>query len=137
MDNMNLDISVMNEIAINGYTEYSGIVLEKLAEGYAQGRIDITDHHRNPYGAVHGGVIFCLGDVIGGIACRTYGDLPVTLSSNATYFKPMLHDNVIYAQAHVVKHGKTTSFVEVNILNEEKTEAVRIAATYYNLEGRI
>lgn len=132
-----ITIEELQAISINGYTEYSGIVLDRIDEGYAEGHIDITEHHRNPYGAVHGGVTFCLGDVIGGIACRTMGALPVTVSSNISYYRPMLHDRVIYARAKVVKYGKTTAFVEIKILNEEKIEAAGIAAVYCNMEGRI
>ena len=125
------------EICEVGYTRYSGIELTAFGKGFAEGKMVITEHHQNPGGAVHGGAIFCLGDVIGGIAFRGMGGPPVTLSSNITYFRPMLDDQVIYARAEVIKFGKTTAFIEISILNEEKTECARIAATYYNLKGRV
>lgn len=122
--------------ALNGYTEYSGIELTEVREGYAAGRIVIKPHHCNPSGAVHGGIIFCLGDVIGGIACRMTDSLPVTVSSTISYMKPMLGDRVIYAEAKVLKSGKTTMFAEISILNEKKEEAAKLQAVYYNMKSR-
>ena len=126
----------LKTVISTGYTAYSGVELTDAGDGYAEGRMMITENHRNPYGNVHGGAIFCLGDVIGGAAFRTYGGLPVTLSSNISYMRAMKSDHVIYARADVIKYGKTTSYVEIKILNEQKVECARIAATYYNVEGR-
>ena len=122
--------------SLKGYTEYSGIELTKVGDGFAEGRVQLAPCHRNPSGAVHGGITFCLGDVIGGIACRTLDALPVTVSSTISYMRPMISDQVIYARADVIKYGKTTFFVEIHILNEQKVEAARLQATYYNMKCR-
>lgn len=122
--------------SILGFTEYSGIELTEAGEGYTFGKVQLLDHHHNPSGAVHGGLIFSLGDVMGGIACRTLGALPVTVSTSISYMRPMLGDRVIYARAKVVKSGKTLMFAEVSILNEQMEEAARLQATYCNMLGR-
>ena len=70
-------LETIRKEAMKGYTEYSGIELTEVGEGYAAGRVVIKPQHLNPSGAVHGGIIFCLGDVIGGIACRMTDSLPV------------------------------------------------------------
>ena len=129
-------LEIIKSVSEVGYTRYSGIEITAVGEGFGEARVVLTENHRNPSGAVHGGIIFCLGDVIGGVAFRTLGGLPVTLSSDITYFRPILDDQVIYARADVIKFGKTTGFVEIKILNEKKVECARIAATYYNMEGR-
>ena len=129
-------LETIREEAMKGYTEYSGIELTEVGEGYAAGRVVIEPHHLNPSGAVHGGIIFCLGDVIGGIACRMTDSLPVTVSSTISYMKPMLGDKVIYAEARVLKSGKTTMFAEISILNEHKEEAVKLQAVYYNMKSK-
>lgn len=119
-----------------GYTAYSGIEITAIGEGWCEACVHMEKHHLNPSGAAHGGIIFALGDVAGGVAFKTLGGLPTTLSSNITYFRPFLGDSVIYARADVVKFGKTTGFVNVQLLNEKKVECARIAATYYNMKGR-
>ncbi len=124
--------------AVNvGYTRHTGIDITAVGEGFAEGNIVITDIHTNPFGMVHGGVSFCLGDVLGGAAFRTLGGLPVTLSSNVTYMRPLRNTGTIYGRAEVIKHGKTTSVVETKIFDEHMIECVRIEAVYYNVEERI
>lgn len=129
-------LETIRKEAMKGYTEYSGIELTEVGEGYAAGRVVIEPQHLNPSGAVHGGIIFCLGDVIGGIACRMTDSLPVTVSSTISYMRPMLGDKVIYAEAKVLKSGKTTMFAEISILNEQKEEAVKLQAVYYNMKSK-
>jgi len=129
-------LETIRKEAMKGYTEYSGIELTEIGEGYAAGRVVIEPQHLNPSGAVHGGIIFCLGDVIGGIACRMTDSLPVTVSSTISYMKPMLGDKVIYAEAKVLKSGKTTMFAEISILNEQKEETVKLQAVYYNMKSK-
>ena len=123
--------------AIVGYSAYSDIELTAVGEGFAEGKIEITDHHLNPSGAVHGGTIFCLADVIGGIAAYNLGCLPTTLNSNISFMRPLINDKVITCRADVIKRGKTTVFVEAKVFNEQMTEAARLVATYYDLNDRV
>ena len=133
---MAIEIERIRQESIKGYTEYSGIDILETEEGYAFGKVEILAYHRNPSGAVHGGLIFCLGDVMGGTACRTLGALPVTVSSSISYMRPLLHDQVIYARANVAKAGRTTIYVNISILNEQKEEAAVLQAVYYNMSSR-
>ena len=100
---MKKTIEEMRKSAIAGYTDYSGIELVEAGDGYALGRIKIEAHHLNPYGAVHGAVTFCLGDVMGGIACATLGTKPVTVNSNISYMRPIIGAKEITAKARVIK----------------------------------
>ena len=133
---MEVSLEQIREESINGYTEYSGIEIMETREGYAFGRVVLQDHHRNPSGAVHGGLTFCLGDVMGGTAVRTLGALPITVSTSISFMRPLLHDQVIYAEAEVIKTGKTFIFVDIRILGEEKQVAAKLQATYYNMCSR-
>ena len=133
---MAISLEQIIQESILGYTEYSGIELLEAENGHAFGRIRLMDHHRNPSGAVHGGVIFCLADVMGGTACRTTDALPVTVSSTISYMRPMLGGEVIYARADVVKRGKTTLFVDVRVLNDKMEETAMLQGTYYDMSHR-
>ena len=133
---MKRTIEDMRKSAITGYTDHSGIELLEMGDGYAYGRIRIAEHHLNPSGAVHGGVTFCLGDVMGGIACATLGAKPVTVDSNISYFRPLVGTKEITAKAQVIKYGRTMMFTEVRIYNDQNTEACRMNASYYNTRER-
>ena len=133
---MKITVEKIREEALKGYTEYSGIELLEADDGYAIGRVLIKVHHLNPSGAVHGGITFCLGDVIGGIACVTVDALPVTVSTSITYMRPMLGVKEITTRADVIKRGKTTLFVEISIYDDQGNETGRLLATYYDMKGR-
>ena len=133
---MAITLEQIKKESILGYTAYSGIELLEAENGHAFGRIRLQDHHRNPSGAVHGGVIFCLADVMGGTACRTLDALPVTVSSTISYMRPMLGGEVIYARADIIRRGKTTIFVEVRVLNDSMEETAMLQGTYYDMSSR-
>ena len=133
---MAVTLEQIKKESILGYTAYSGIELLEAEDGHAFGKIRLLDHHRNPSGAVHGGVIFCLADVMGGTACRTVDALPVTVSSTISYMRPMLGGEEIYARAEIVKRGKTTIFVDVRVLNDHMVETAMLQGTYYDMSGR-
>lgn len=133
---MAISLEQIKEESILGYTAYSGIELLEAEDGHAFGRIRLLDHHRNPSGAVHGGVIFCLADVMGGTACRTVDALPVTVSSTISYMRPMLGGEMIYAKADIVRRGRTTIFVDVRVLNDDMEETAMLQGTYYDMSGR-
>ena len=131
-----MNIEEISKFAIVGYSQHSDIELLDIGEGYAVGRIVIEKRHLNPSGAVHGGVTFCLADVIGGIACYTAGSLPVTVNSNVSYLRPMLGTKEITARAEVIKKGKNVLFVEANIYDDTGKETVRLTATYMDMTER-
>lgn len=133
---MAVTLEQIKKESILGYTAYSGIELLEAEDGHAFGQIRLKDHHRNPSGAVHGGVIFCIADVMGGTACRTVDALPVTVSSTISYMRPMIGGEVIYARADIVKRGKTTIFVDVRVFNDRMEETAMLQGTYYDMSSR-
>ena len=134
---MEYTIEEIRETALQGYTKHSDIELIDAGDGYAVGRVSIQPHHLNPSGAVHGGITFCLGDVMGGIACYTLGVLPVTVSTSISYLRPMLGTREITARAEVIKTGKAMVFVEIKIFDDRNLETGRLQAAYYDMRGRV
>lgn len=116
-----------------GYNEFTGIHLEVCEKGHAEGYIEIEEHHLNPYGTVHGGMIFTMADTIGGFALRSKGTFPTTVSSSINYLKAVSGKRM-YAVADVISAGRKIGVSEVKILNDEKIECARAQMTYYNLE---
>ena len=94
---MKKDLETIRKEAIVGYSEYSDIELTDAGDGWAEGRVVIKPCHLNPSGAIHGGIIFCLADVIGGIACYTLDTLPVTVR--------LLYDSHDWRQSNLCESG--------------------------------
>lgn len=57
-----------------------GIVLEEWGPGWARARWTPGEEHQNFAGAVHGGAVFTLGDVVFAVACNSWGRQAVALS---------------------------------------------------------
>lgn len=116
-----------------GFIKEVGMEITELKEGYAKGKIILSEKHNNPMGTVHGGVIFSLADTIGGRAAMTYGSKVVTLSSSINYLNPAMDTEYIEAEANVVRNGKTTAVYDVMIRTAEGVDVARVTNTYYKI----
>lgn len=120
---------IMKESA--GFIKETGIEITELSEGYAKGRIVLSEKHNNPMGTVHGGVIFALADTVGGRAAMTYGQRVVTLNSNISYLSPAHNTEYIEAEANVIRNGMTTAVYDVMIRSAEGRDVAKVLITYY------
>ncbi len=105
-------------------------ILETKEKESATLKADINENCMNPYGIVHGGLIFGLGDTAMGVVARTTGRNAVTLSSNITYLKPSTGKYLI-AKAEMIKNGKTTCYLRTNIYNDKDILVATMDANYY------
>ena len=55
------------------FLKHNNIIIENITPNEKQARLKITDSSLNPYGIVHGGLIFALGDTIMGLTCKNTG----------------------------------------------------------------
>lgn len=53
------------------FHQWAGIKLTTIGGGRAQVALDLEEHHLNPYGIVHGGVISSIADAAIGLALRS------------------------------------------------------------------
>ena len=71
----------------------------------------------NPYGIIHGGIIFGLADSACGILSRNNGNLCVTTSANINYLN-ICKDKKIEAVATIIKSGKNIGYYRCDIFDE-------------------
>lgn len=123
-------MNILNEQ--NGFLKHNDIIIEKADKDESKVKLYITDKSLNPYGIVHGGLIFALGDTVMGITCRSTGKDAVTLDANINYLKPG-KGKYLLATSEVVKIGKTTSVLKANIYNDKDELIAIMSSTYYFL----
>ena len=135
------EVSKMTTICETGFTAYSGIKVGKLAEGYAEGVIEVQEHHLNPRGTIHGGLLYVLTDTIGGLATRTVNGMdhfvPSTASSSISYLKPTIGTKKLIAKANVIKFGRRLSVVQTNVYDENDTLLATSLSNYANIEHKV
>ena len=107
------------------------ILTEALGEGSARLSLPIEPHLTNSLGTVHGGVIMSLLDVALCTAARTLhpessGVITINLS---TSFIGAGSGGKLYAEARVLKDGRSMSFVEGEAQNADGSIVAKAIAT--------
>lgn len=119
-----------------GFTDYTGVKPVSIEEGRCVCELEISENHLNPIQSVHGGVIYTMADVAGGIAARSMGTQNVTtMNSSISFLNPGLDCKKLTATAVVIKSGKKTTSVEVDITNESGKLLSKVISTYFNLDA--
>ncbi len=135
------EVSRMTEICETGFTAYSGIKVGRLSEGYAEGEIEVKEHHLNPRGTIHGGLLYVLTDTIGGLATRTVNGMdtfvPSTASSSISYLKPTIGTKKLIARAHVIKFGRRLSVVQTDVYDESDVHLATSLSNYANIKHKV
>lgn len=102
----------------NTYVNLLGIEIEEISKGHCRGRMQAAKNVTNPYGALHGGSLYSLADIVAGAAACTYGNYVVTVSGNMNFLLPAAEIPYVYCQADVVRQGGRLAVYDVKISDE-------------------
>jgi uncharacterized protein (TIGR00369 family) len=113
------------------FVSHLKILTEELGHGTARLSLPVEAHLRNSLGTVHGGVIMSLLDVALCTAARTLhpdstGVITIDLS---TSFIGGGSGDMLYAEAHVLKDGRSMSFVEGEAKNADGSLVAKAIGT--------
>lgn len=99
-------------------TELTGAYIEEIGENYAKCSLKLTDKHRNAYGGIMGGAIYTLADFAFAVASNfDKDDATVSLNGNASFMSAP-KGGVLYAEAMLIKDGRTNCFYDVTVTDE-------------------
>ena len=99
-------------------TKMTGIQIEEVGEYYAKCSMPLTENHRNAYGGVMGGSIYTLADFAFAVASNfDRENLTVSLVGQASFLN-MSKGSVLYAEAKLIKDGRTNCFYEISIYDD-------------------
>ena len=122
---------------IRGFTGYCDIEIDQVEGGFCQAHIDLSEHHLNPFGTVHGGLLATLMDVATGTAAIYASEpkrLAVTQSCDLHYLHA-LTGKLALAEAQVLKTGRRTCFVHCEIYDAERRLCATGGFEYSYTEG--
>ncbi len=138
---MNLDKMTKSEVleyvnnANTGFIKYNNIKLIDYDKESATMEVNITENSLNPYGIVHGGLIFTLADTSMGVITRATGKIAVTLNSQINYLLPAKGPKLI-SKAKAIKIGRTTALLTTEIFDDQNNLIASSNATYYFLNEK-
>ena len=117
-----------------GFMVDNGFKVTKLTDKVAIMEAKIKDNFLNPYGIVHGGILFGMADsVSGALACMS-GKSPVTTSASMNYLNACKGTKII-AEATVLKLGKNIGYYNVNVYDDKKTLVAQANVNMYLLDN--
>jgi uncharacterized protein (TIGR00369 family) len=108
----------------DGFDGLYGLVLDSvdLDAGEVRAHVDVGDHHKQPAGLVHGGVLASIAESITSMgtwwAVHADGKTAQGLSNQTSFLRPVL-GGTIRARALVRHRGRTTWVWEVEITDDE------------------
>ena len=110
-------------------TKQSGIQIEEVGEYYAKCSMPITENHRNAYGGIMGGCIYTLADFAFAVASNFEKEnLTVSLVGQASFLS-MSKGSILYAEARLIKDGRTNAFYDVMITDDLGKEIAVVSFT--------
>ena len=108
--------------AVEGhFGELIGVEIVDLGPDEARARIAVADHHRQPHGAVHGGVLASLAETLSSAATsaavRDEGMVALGQSNNTTFLRPITGGHV-NATARPRQRGRSTWVWDVELSDD-------------------
>lgn len=117
-------------------TELSGAYIEEIGESYARCSMKLTDNHRNAYGGIMGGAIYTLADLAFAVASNFEKEMAtVSLVGQATFLS-MSKGSVLYAEAKLIKDGRTNCFYNVSVTDDLGKKIAEVSFTGAHIARR-
>lgn len=116
----------------NRFMELCGIELKQKPDGSYVTTAEILPVHHNPYGMIHGGMLYTMADIAAGANARQTARHPVTLDSDF-HFLANIPYGTITASAEPVRIGSSILVLRVSIDREDGTKLAEGTFTYYEL----
>jgi len=115
-----------------------GFTLTAIQPGQAVIELEATTQHANPMGTLHGGVLCDIADAAMGMAYASTlaaGETFTTLELKINFLRPFWTGK-LFAEAAMVKDGRTIGLVECNVTDAQQRLVARAASTCMTLRGQ-
>jgi 1,4-dihydroxy-2-naphthoyl-CoA hydrolase len=106
----------------SNFDEHIGTEWLELEAEEARGRIEVADHHKQPLGVVHGGVMATLAESLCSAATHkavmSDGKMAMGQSNSVTFLRPVSEGH-INAVAHSRHRGRTTWVWDTEVSDDQ------------------
>lgn len=118
------------------YAKHLGIEMEAAEDGFARGRLELTQEHSSVPGKVvaHGGVVHSFADHVAGAAVISLNFTPTpTIDIRIDHLAPATEDLV--AEAEVVKNGSDIATVDCEVTDVTGTRVATARGVFKTAGG--
>lgn len=123
---------VTARVAASAFHRWAGIRVTHEAPGEVEVALDVSGHHLNLVGSLHGGMIATVADTAMGLAVRTAlpeGSAPVTAQMEVRFVAPVRGGTVL-GRGRVVRTGRRAAFAEADVVDGSGELVARASATF-------
>lgn len=121
----------------NAYMQDLQLSLEEYDEGYAKGKMVIHDRLLNPYGSIHGGVLYSMADIIAGCAACSRGRYSSTVHGGINFLNPAMDTEYVICEANEVRSGKSIAVYEVKLYDDKECLIDTGTFTFYLMNRNV
>ncbi|MER3465006.1 MAG: phenylacetic acid degradation protein PaaD [Chitinophagaceae bacterium] len=103
----------------DAFSQWMGIEVLDIKEGYSKIKMTIRKEMVNGFGIVHGGITFSLADSAFALACNNRNNLSVALDVTITFTKAVAIGEELTAEAKEVHNGRSTGVYLITVINQK------------------
>ncbi len=103
----------------NPFMEHNGIEICDVSPEGSRLRAVITETSLNPYGMIHGGLLFTMLDIVAGVTARADNHNYVTQSVYVNYLGNLKDVSEIFAESEVIKRGNAITVIHSMVKSAE------------------
>lgn len=118
------------------FASHLGIEITEITEGSAKAKMEITGHHLNSAGTVHGGAIFSLADAVFSVASNSHGTLAMAINVSISFFKA-LDKGTLFAEAEEVSINPKLATYVIHVTDQDKNRIALFQGTVYRKKDKI
>lgn len=103
----------------DAFSQWLGIEVREVREGYSRIRMTLRSDMLNGFGIIHGGIAFSLADSAFAFACNNRNNLSVALDTSITFTKATKPGDVLTAEAIEQHNGRSTGLYHIQVSNQK------------------
>jgi len=133
-----LEQQIRSRLSEGSFATWFGFELVSLGDGESELRLQLEQHHLNPGGIAHGGVIASMLDSAIGLAHRTklgFDVSHVTIELKINYLRAAW-PGLITARGVSVSSGERVGYGEATLTDERDRVLARASATFLIVRGQ-
>ena len=115
----------------DAFSQWLGIEVLQIKEGYSQIRMTLRDEMLNGFGVVHGGIAFSFADSAFAFACNNRNNLSMALDTNITFTRATKPGDVLTAEAKELHNGRSTGLYLVTVTNQQNEQGALFKGTCF------
>lgn len=113
------------------FSQWLGIEVLEVKEGYSRIRMTIRDEMINGFGVTHGGIPFSLADSAFAFACNNRNNLSMALDTSINFTKATKPGDVLTAEAKELHNGRSTGLYLITVTNQNNDQVALFKGTCF------